>query len=298
MSSGDIAQKFLRFAERAKFSHNSPLYSHLSSAVAEDNQLLWLASSATAGQPIPQLFFGAVHYLLPFHPGDPLAHYYPTLSGDATGNPEASFPAFRNFIFHHQNEIVDILNSRFVQTNSVERCSYLFPAMLFAAEFFQGQPLAMVEIGCSTGLNLLWDCYSYTYGGSGKLGDANSPVDICCELRENSLALSFNAIPVIDYRIGLDLHVVDHSCTDSIAWLRALIYPEHRSRREKLEAALRFRSSWNLDLRDCDGFASIQAVIDEVPPNNIPVIYHTNVANQISSYLSHECRQPNFQFQF
>lgn len=43
---------------------SSPLYQQLSLKIAQDDELLALASHARRGQPVPNLLFGAVHYLL------------------------------------------------------------------------------------------------------------------------------------------------------------------------------------------------------------------------------------------
>ena len=80
-SHNEIIGKFLRFADSAKNVYNSRLYYHLSLALAGDNDLLSLAQFAPVGQPVPQLLFGAVHYLLAFERSDPLACYYPSFSG-------------------------------------------------------------------------------------------------------------------------------------------------------------------------------------------------------------------------
>ena len=154
--------------------------------------------------------------------------------------------------------------------------------MLCASKLFKGKPLALVEIGCSAGLNLLWDQYSYDYGEGGRYRGESSSVLICSEARGMPLTRLWDSIPDIQYRIGLDLDVVDHLSVDSVAWLHALIYPEHHRRRDMLDAALRYRSSKELDLRSCNGFSAIEDVINEIPLGCIPVVYHTNVANQVS----------------
>jgi len=58
-----ISRLFRSFAER-ECSGTSPLYKYLSLQIAEDEELLKLAAQAHVGQPIPNLFFGSVHYLL------------------------------------------------------------------------------------------------------------------------------------------------------------------------------------------------------------------------------------------
>ncbi|WMT19117.1 DUF2332 family protein [Parageobacillus toebii] len=62
MSLKIISERFRRFAIR-ECRGSSELYEQLSLNVAEDEEILRLASAARSGQPIPNLLFGAVHYL-------------------------------------------------------------------------------------------------------------------------------------------------------------------------------------------------------------------------------------------
>lgn len=58
-----LSKRFRIFAEReCKGSNN--LYEHLAGNIANDQELLKLAANSKQGQPIPNLFLGAVHYLL------------------------------------------------------------------------------------------------------------------------------------------------------------------------------------------------------------------------------------------
>jgi len=46
-----------------------------------------------------------------------------------------------------------------VQTNEVQRCTALIPAFELVFRRGDNRPFALVEIGASAGLNLLWDHY-------------------------------------------------------------------------------------------------------------------------------------------
>jgi hypothetical protein len=154
--------------------------------------------------------------------------------------------------------------------------------MVFAASHFEPKPLALVEIGTSAGLNLIWDRYRYSYGGGHFYGDPSSPVLINSSFCGPASPIFPAHMPEISQRIGLDLHVVDASIQDQADWLRALIWPEHHERREPMEAALKQRNGVNLDLREGDGFSMVENIADEVPLDSLLCIYHTHVANQIS----------------
>src|SRR5205085_6851526 len=102
------------FAAHAGFDA-SPLYERLSGEVSKDAEMLALAAHATS-QPVPNLFFGAVHFLLLRGVEHPLAAFYPTMTKTPRidGDP---YPAFRSFCIEHAEEIQSLLQSRRVQTN-------------------------------------------------------------------------------------------------------------------------------------------------------------------------------------
>src|SRR5947209_354798 len=80
-----------------------------------------------------------------------------------------------------------------------------------------GGPIALLELGASAGLNLLYDRYRYRYGDH-TVGDAASPVTLDCELRGMAPP---RAILPIAWRGGVDLHPVDVTDDDAVEWLQA-----------------------------------------------------------------------------
>ena len=156
-----LALTFHRFAE-LECPGMSSLYESLCHSLAEEQDLLALAANARSGQPAPNLFMAAVHWLLTKGAQHTVTEYYPDISPEMTthGDP---YPIFRSFCLEHGDEIVDLISIRLVQTNVVRRCAVLLPAFAVAMGRDAGQPLSLVEIGASAGLNLLWDRYSYTY---------------------------------------------------------------------------------------------------------------------------------------
>jgi hypothetical protein len=55
--------------------HLSQLYERLSLGIADDPELLAIADQAKSGQPVPNLFLGAVHFLLLGGVQHPLGHF-------------------------------------------------------------------------------------------------------------------------------------------------------------------------------------------------------------------------------
>lgn len=74
-----MSERFYMFAEQ-ECSGSSPLYEHLAEQIAGDDDILQLAAQAPDGQPVPNLLFGAVHYLLMGERDHPLQAFYPTFT--------------------------------------------------------------------------------------------------------------------------------------------------------------------------------------------------------------------------
>jgi hypothetical protein len=275
-----LGPRFTDFAEH-ECKDSSPLYEALSRAIAGDESMLEIAANTTKGQPVPNLLFASAHSLLLGGIRHALSDYYPSLTSPPR-DPAEAFPHFKEFILTHREEIISLLRSRRVQTNEVRRSAYLFPALALAANHFDSRPLALIEIGTSAGLNLLWDKYRYAYGDGKEFGDPSSEVLITSTFRGKTPASLATPMPCISHRIGLDLHIVDATLPAEAAWLRALIWPEHHERRALLDAAVKHRAQFLLDLREGDGFTLLPEIAREIPADTLLCVYHTHVANQIS----------------
>lgn len=70
-----LTQTFLTFAEK-ECKGSSFIYELLSKQIAMDKTLLNIAKCAREGQPVPNLLFGAVHYLLLKGTNHSLKDYY------------------------------------------------------------------------------------------------------------------------------------------------------------------------------------------------------------------------------
>jgi hypothetical protein len=277
-----LSQQFRRFGER-ECVPASPLYGRLAVGVADDVELLAIAATARA-HPVPNLFLAAVHVLLIQATEHPLAAFYPDLVGDsgvlASGDP---FPLFRAFCLDHISAIETFLASRSVQTNEVRRCACLLPAFGIAARRLGDRPLALIEIGTSAGLNLLWDHYQYDYGAGGRCGDPAAPVRLACELRGDYRAPLPDRMPAVAARIGLDLNPIDARDRDAALWLRALIWPEQRDRAALLEQAIHVAQQHRPPLLAGDAIALLPEVLANVPADTGLCIYHSFTLNQFSS---------------
>ena len=272
-----LSRRFAWFATEF-FTHHSPLYGRLAAGIAEEPELLDLAARATSG-PEPNLFLSAVHSLLLGGAEGAVARFYPSLSGRVPDG-EDPYGPFRSFCLEHAEEIGRIVSTRRVQTNEVRRCAVLLPAFGLIARR-ANNPLALVEVGASAGLNLLFDRYAYDYGAGRAAGDADSPVRISCEARgDNEVPLPRHP-PGVVCRVGLDLNPLDVRDPASARWLEALIWPEEYAHRAPLlRAALALARRAPPTLLRGDALDLLPEVLADVPVGATTCVFHTFTLSQ------------------
>jgi hypothetical protein len=279
--SNDLSMKFRRFAIH-ECSESSPLYELLSLKIAEDAEMIELASSARKGQPVPNLLFGAVHFLLLKGYKHTLSNFYPSITNHPA-KAEDAYPAFVDFCRRYSEEIIELLKTKLVQTNEVRRCSYLYPVF---SHIFQmtNKPLALIEIGTSAGLQLLVDKYSYSYGNEEVYGTSKSAVHITSvQISGKKAPIARMRLPVVATRVGVDLHINDVRKKEDYLWLKALIWPEHGERQNLFEKAASYVWNQTLKLIQGDGVELLNSLVAEIPENQTICIFHTHVANQMSN---------------
>ncbi|NHM30954.1 DUF2332 domain-containing protein [Neobacillus terrae] len=276
----EISQKFLNFAEN-ECKGSSHLYEYLSLKIAKDEQILDLCTYSRSGQPVPNLLFGAVHYLLLKGMEHYLKGFYPSIDGARM--PEGAFPYFKDFCLKYENEIISLLQTKLVQTNEVRRCAYLYPVFCFIFKKTK-KPLAIFEIGTSAGLQLLWDKYSYSYTNYEEVvGNKSSKLHLASELKGENLPFINQTPPPVASRIGFDINAVDLTDENERLWLKSLIWPEHKERLMMFEKAASCFLDNPVSLIEGDGVTLLNKYAEKVSLENTVCIYHTHVANQMSA---------------
>lgn len=273
-----LRRTFRRFATTEAIPQRSPIYERLCEVTARSDDLLDVAAEAASGQPVPNLFFGAVHAVLEQHPDSDLAAYYPSLSG-ARALDDGLGEAFLAFVLEHREEVVALLRTRLVQTNEVRRSAVLLPVFATVAEEAGGAPLALIEVGASAGLNLLFDRYGYRYSGT-VAGDPRSPLVLDTEVRGDMPPIA--RVPEVASRLGLELNALDVRSEDDMRWLRALVWPEHDERRRVLRAAVEVAREDPPEVRTADVFEDLVPAIAAAPAEAHVVVFATFVLNQFT----------------
>lgn len=251
---------------------DSPLYGRLSRLVGDRPALLEPLGGLPVGAHLPVLLFAAVHYLALGHVKHPLADVFRD-PRTAPADDAALAADLASFLEIHAAEIVGLVSSRRTQTNEVNRCAVLAPAMRVARRV-AGTPLALVEVGASAGLNLHFDRYRVEYSNGRVTGDPGSPVRVTCELRGGP-APPFDPSPSPETRAGLDLCPVDVADEAQVRWLRACLFPDQPERAARLRAAVEVTRSRGTRIRAGDVFDLLPAMVRELPGSVTPVILHT-----------------------
>jgi hypothetical protein len=227
----------------------SPAYERLSHAVARDDDLLSLLAALPADKRQPNLLFGVVRLL---------------------GGPVEDPDAFRDFTLANWPAVEAELRVRATQTNEPGRCAVLLPVLAALP-----QPLALLEVGASAGLCLYPDRYGYRYGDH-TVG-AGEPV-LDCALIGTAPPV---AVPDVVWRAGLDLNPLDVTDPADVAWLEALIWPEHTHRRARLRAAAAVAAAEPPLLVRGDVLDDLPALAARAPVDATLVVFHTSVMYQV-----------------
>lgn len=276
------------FAEEAR-RLNAPLYTRLAKGIGEDAELRALAETARPGQPLANILLGAVHFLLLRGVEHPLRSFYPNLNGgrraDETADP---VPVFMDFVESHRSSLASLVASRITNTNEVGRSAVLhagFRALAAAAP----EPLNLVEIGPSAGLNLVWDRYRIRYMGASSVYLTDAPegsLVIESGLRGDKVP-PLGPPPRVASRIGLERNPVDLDDADARDWLRALVWPEHGARLKRLESAIASARGEKPRIVAGDALERLPEALADAPADETLCVYHTIVTYQ----FTHEMRK-------
>ncbi|MFG3704941.1 DUF2332 domain-containing protein [Micromonospora sp. NPDC047670] len=243
-----IAENYVEFGTR-EARGVSPTYERLSFAVSRDDELLALVETLPPAKRQPNLLFGVVRLL---------------------GGPVNDPTAFRDFTLANWPAIEAELRTRAVQTNEPGRCAVLLPVLAALP-----QPLALLEVGASAGLCLYPDRYAYRYGDH-LLGTGEPVLD--CALTGTAPP---DRRPEVVWRAGLDLNPLRVTDPADVAWLDALVWPEHAHRRARLRAAAAVAAADPPLLARGDMVDDLPALAAQAPVGATLVVFHTSVLYQV-----------------
>jgi hypothetical protein len=252
-----IAHRYRRFAVTE--AHGvSPVYEALALAVAGSTDMLEFLATLPSERQQPNLLFAAIREVAGVpHDGDALVAA----------------------VHAHADRIKGVMLSRTTQTNEPARCAVLLPALAQLR-----QPLSLIEVGASAGLCLLPDRYDYDYGRHRIDGPAPAPsprpLFPCAASAGTPLP---TALPLIEWRCGLDLNPLDVNSATDMAWLETLVWPGQEQRAERLRQAIAIARADPPKVRRGDLLSDLPALARLAPKDTQLVIFHTAVLGYVAS---------------
>ncbi|TFC57320.1 DUF2332 domain-containing protein [Cryobacterium sp. TMB1-7] len=257
----DTALRYRAFAE-VEARGLSACYEAWAAGVARDAATIGLIDRLPPTKRQPNLVFSAAR----FH-----------------GAEAGGYLGFRAWLAENWAVVEQTCRSHATQTNEPGRCAVLLPTL----GSLPG-PLALIEVGASAGLCLLPDLYSYRYWPGGRSADGpgdgaalldppagTSPVLLECAVTGSVPVPS--RLPRVVWRAGIDLNPLDVTDPADVAWLEALIWPEHDDRRARLRAAVQVARTAPPRLVRGDLNEQVEALVAEAPPDATVVVFHTAV---------------------
>jgi len=192
------------------------------------------------------------------------------------GAPVSDYAAFAAWLAAHWAEVEATCLSHATQTNEPGRCAVLLPALAAIPG-----PLALIEVGASAGLCLHPDRYSYRYtaadGTVRMLHPADGPSPVVLDCTTTGPVLLPERLPDVVWRAGVDLNPLDVNDEADVAWLDALIWPEHADRRTRLRAAVEVARAEPVEIVSGDLNDRIEELVARAPAGATVVVFHTAV---------------------
>jgi hypothetical protein len=276
MDHAELAELLRRFGREE--CAQEPLYAVLCEIAAADERLLALLAEAPPEQRKVNLLVTALHERVLAGAAPELAAYYPSVGGQRA--PDAGLAAaLRASVEREWPTLVLHLRHGATQTNEVARGAAIWPALGAAANATGTRSLAMLDFGCSAGLNLGVDHYHLRYrtddGAWHERGAARD--GHAAEIE----SLWFGAAPLppadpgwhLALRHGLDPAPVDVADPARLRWLQACLWPHDARRRERLARASAQVQALPVSLgRADDCIAAIEPWLASLPAGVQPVL--------------------------
>ena len=260
-----MAEMWTGFADTSCGTY-SPIYDSVSRAVAASDAVHELVLQAPPAAHMPTVLLAAVHYLLLGDSAHPLAAIY-----DGRSDADAG-PLFVAYCLEHRDEVLALLAVRHTNTNEVGRSGAIGPALTEVAARL-GAPLALVDVGCSAGLNLMCDRYLLDYGPDGSTGPPDAAVRIETTVVGGTPPIA-PRLPVVAARIGIDRDPVDLSNDDDVRWQLACVWPD-TGRLPRTRLALDLARQAQPEIVSGDAVDTVGRVLDGLDPALVPVVVTT-----------------------
>lgn len=247
-------------------------------ALADNEDLLAVASEIPAERVPALLFCAAVRYLIDGYEPPELAAYFSKAEAPEERGFDAGFePAFRSFCLEHRAEVLAVCRRRRYQMNEVARSTQVALALGEVGGGVSSDGIALVDLGTGAGFGLHLDRYGYVLSDGRTFGDRASSLLLSCETRGTLSPAVPGLLPRIERRIGIDLDPVDLSDADDRAWLRACVPPEEGSL-QRFDKAVEIARTHPSSILKGDVVNLLSAALDSLPEGLLPVVVDSYTA--------------------
>jgi hypothetical protein len=216
----------------------------------------------------PAVILAALHDLALAGRAPALAAAYAAADGDAAAG------AAIDTLLELTVSVVDTAVRRRTKANETGHCAVLYPAIAEAARRVGANAIGLIDVGCSSGLNLSVDRVGIRYGNGPSLGDPSSPVQLSASI-VGDRPIPARAMPEVVARVGVDLEPLDVTDPDDARWLRACVWPDQQERAARLEAELALAATAPPLLLQGDAVEVLPDAFAHVPAEALTVLTTT-----------------------
>ncbi|GAA3634053.1 hypothetical protein GCM10022223_60460 [Kineosporia mesophila] len=269
----------------------SPLYRRIALALSSSGEALRAIEQAPARRRQPALILAALHDLALSGQAPELAGIYAAPVGRAgpeslPGQPDQ---VAVDTLLRHTAAVAAIAAARRVRTLETARCAVLHPAVAEAAHRAGAPSVALIDVDCSTGLNLQVDRCGITYDNGQVRGDPLSPVQLSSRI-VGDRPLPERVFPEVVTRIGIDPDPLDlpadtdsrsatrsdtRSATDDARWLHACLAPDRPDQATALQAQLTLTARTTPHVLRGDALDLLPDALAQVPTGVLPIVTTT-----------------------
>ncbi len=206
--------------------------------------------------------------------------FFKTQKGNYTKELYESLEETLGKVFNEKKEALEkwLLTEK-LQTNEIGRCSVIYPAI----KSLGLKKINLIDLGCSAGLMLLMDLYSY-----GFQDEKNSfkiikqePLLKTATSTLNKLELLLKSELEIVSRIGIDLNPMDLEIKENISRLKCAIWDD-LERTERLSASIKLflesKESLKIKLFSADYTENLFNLIHNELDNDSPLVFFSSVS--------------------
>ncbi|NNE80772.1 MAG: DUF2332 family protein [Silicimonas sp.] len=228
-----------------------------------DKVLDWQGDPSPNVDSLPLRLAGALHALRV--QGKALTEVYPPNVVDD----DTLWRAVCDALSEHAEHMLEWLDSP-PQTNEVRRSAVILGGLARIRAHYD-QPVELLELGASAGLNLCADLYRLELSGL-TLGRDTSDVVLAPDW---SGSLPTSALPKVVARRGVDLAPIDPGLPDGQLRLLAYLWPDQPERMARTRAAIAEAARTGVDVQAGDAADWLAGALAHARPDRLMVVFHT-----------------------